>query len=81
VIKQLVLNRDPFCLLPWWKALNPQLIVQTYIHGRPANCAVLCWEGKVLAGIGVEVVRAQGLTGPATVVRLAESPEMMVPAE
>ena len=38
-------------------------------------------EGRVLAGIGVEVVSSNGVKGPAIVVRMVESPEMMFAAE
>ena len=67
-IKRMVVNRDPFWLLPWWERRKPAVVAQAYVKGRPANCAVVCWEGKVLAGIGVEVLSAEGPTGPASVV-------------
>jgi ATP-grasp domain-containing protein len=81
VFKRLIVNRDPFWVRPWWNGSRPAVIVQSYVDGRPANCAVACWEGKVLAGIGVEVVSTEGLTGPATIVRVADNPEMMIAAE
>jgi hypothetical protein len=81
VIKRLVVNRDPFWLRPWWKRFRPPVIAQAYIQGRPANCAIVCWRGKVLAAIGVEVASSEGLTGPATVVRVIENSEMMLAAE
>jgi hypothetical protein len=81
VVKRLIVNRDPFWVRPWWNRCRPAVIAQTYIHGRPANCAVVSWKGKVLAGICVEVLRSEGLTGPASVVRAVDSPEMMVAAE
>jgi len=80
VIKRLIVNRDPFWLRPWWKQSRPAVIVQSRIQGHPANCAVVCWEGKVLAGMGVAVVSSVGLTGPATVVRVIDNPEMMLAA-
>lgn len=81
VIRKLIVNRDPFVLRSWWSRSKPAIIVQSHIQGRPSNCAVLCHEGEVLAGIAVEVVSSQTLTGPATVVRVVDSPEMMVCAE
>ena len=81
VIRRLIVDRDPFVLRPWWGRSKPAIIVQSHIQGRPSNCAVLCQEGNVLAGIAVEVVTAQGPTGPATVVRVVDRPEMMVCAE
>jgi hypothetical protein len=80
-IKRLCVNRDPFWLRPWWNRSKPGVIVQSHIQGRPANCAVACWEGRVLAGIGVEVVSAEGQTGPASIVRVVDNPEMMRCAE
>lgn len=80
-VKRLALNRDQFWLRSWWKRVKPPVIVQEHIEGRPANCAVVCWQGKVLAGIGVEVLNAQMEKGPAAVVRVVENREMMMAAE
>ncbi len=79
--KRLCVNRDPFYLESWWDGSKPGVIVQSYIQGYPANCAVVCWEGKLLAGIGVEVVSSEGSTGPATVVRVVKNAEMMLCAK
>ena len=81
VMKRLCVNRDPFWVKPWLSRAKPAVIVQSHVEGRPANCGVICWQGKVLAGIGVEVVSADGPTGPATVVRVVDDPEMMKCAE
>ena len=80
-IKRTIVNRDPFWLRPWWNHYRPAVIVQAHIHGRPANCAFVCWKGKVLACIGVEVVSSEGSTGPAVVVRVVDNPEMKLAAE
>ena len=79
--KRLLLNRDRFWLGSWWTRARPDIIAQQYIDGRPANCAVFCWKGAVLAGIAAEVVSTRHANGPATVVRLVDSPEMMQTAE
>jgi hypothetical protein len=81
VAKRLLINRDPFWIRPWWKRIRRSVIAQGHVRGRPANCGVFCWEGKVLAGIGVEVVSSEGLMGPATVVRVVDNPEMTLAAE
>jgi carbamoylphosphate synthase large subunit len=81
VIKRLCVNRDPFWIKPWLSGSRPTVIAQSLVNGRPANCAVVCWQGKVLSGIGVEVVSTNGPTGPATVVRIVEDSEMMICAE
>ena len=80
-MKRTILNRDPFWIRPWWMNYRPSVIVQAYIQGRPANCAVVCWNGKVLAGIAVEVVNSEGPTGAANIVRVVENPDMMLAAE
>jgi carbamoylphosphate synthase large subunit len=80
-LKRLIVNRDSFWLRSWWKKSLPAVVAQSYIPGRPANCAVVCWKGKVLAGFGVEVVTSEGSTGPASVVRVVANPEMMFAAE
>lgn len=79
--KRLLVNRDSFWLRPWWTRSPHAVTVQSYIHGRPANCAVVCWKGRVLAGIGVEVVSSEGVTGPASVVRVVDNADMMFAAE
>jgi hypothetical protein len=80
-IKRLFMNRDSFWLRPWRNQSEHSFVAQSYIHGRPANCGVICWKGRVLAGNAVEVVISEGLTGPASIVRVVDSREMMFAAE
>jgi ATP-grasp domain len=80
-VKRLIVDRDPYWLQTWWRHTRRAVVVQSYIDGRPANSAVLCWKGEVLASIAVEVVSAQGATGPATIVRVVDSPEMSLAAQ
>jgi hypothetical protein len=80
-VKRAVVNRDPFWLRPWWNNVRPAIIVQSYVVGRPANCAFLCWRGELLAGMSVEVVSSDGMTGPASIVRIVDNPEMMLASE
>ncbi len=65
----------------WWNRSKHAVMAQSYIHGRPSNCAAVCWKGHVLASIGVEVISSEGLTGPASVVRLVDNAEMTYAAE
>lgn len=81
LIKRLLLNRDRDWVVFDWKHSRRSVIAQSIIDGRPANCAVVCWEGKVLAGIAVDVIKARGATGPATVVQVVSGSEMMAAAE
>jgi glutathione synthase/RimK-type ligase-like ATP-grasp enzyme len=59
-------------MLPLRRAIS----LQEYIQGRPANRAVVCWKGKVLAGISVEALEVGHPHGPASVVRVIDHPEM-----
>ncbi len=80
-LKRAVVNRDLFWRRPGWHSHKPAIAVQAYVSGRPANCGVVCWQGKVLAGIGVEVMTSDGATGPASIVRVVDNKEMMAAAE
>lgn len=52
------------------------ITLQHFIPGLPANRAVACHDGEVLAGVSVEVVQSTGQTGTATVVRIIDHPQM-----
>ena len=80
-IKRLIVNRDSFWLRPWWRGIKRPVTVQSFIHGRPANCTAVCWKGQLLALICVEVVRSHGATGPASVIRIVENRDMRAAAE
>ncbi len=79
--KRLMLNRGREWILSEWRGPQPNILVQSYVSGRPANCAVVCWRGELLAGIGVEVIQAQGPTEPALVVQVVDGTEMLWAAE
>jgi len=68
-------------LSPLMLPLRRTISLQQCIVGRPANRAVICWKGEVLAGIGVEAVEVSHEHGPASVVRLIDHPEMAMIAE
>ena len=79
-IKHSIQRRDIACLEGLYRAL-PAISLQEFIDGVPANCAVACHRGRVLAGLSVEAVRTNGATGPATVIRIIESAAMSRAAE
>jgi hypothetical protein len=81
LMKELALNRDRGNTLNDWRNSHPELIAQRFIEGRPANCAVACWEGKVLGGIAVEVIATNGDRGPASMIEVVEGREMLRAAE
>lgn len=80
-LKRALVNRDSFYLRDWWQACSRAVIAQAFIPGRPANCAVACWEGEVLAQMGVEVLATSHPNGPAGVVRRVDNAEMVKAAE
>ncbi len=80
-IKRMLVNRDAFLLRSWWNRSKRTIILQSYIQGRPANCTVVSWKGRVLAAIGVEVVCSEGMTGPASIVRVIDNPQIKAAAE
>jgi chemotaxis protein methyltransferase CheR len=81
LLSKLAFNRDRDWIVYDWKHSQKAVIVQSMITGRPANCAVVCWQGKVLAGIAVEVIETRGATGPATIVQVVPGSEMIAAAE
>src|ERR1700733_11606799 len=68
-------------LSPLMLSLRRTISLQEYIVGRPGNRAVICWEGKVLAGISVEAVEVTYEHGPASVIRLIDHSEMTAACE
>jgi hypothetical protein len=79
LIKRLTVERDPFLAGQWWEGrrVQPRTVAQSFVRGCPGNCAVVCWKGAVLAGVGCEVVSTQWSVGPANVIRLVDNAEMM----
>jgi glutathione synthase/RimK-type ligase-like ATP-grasp enzyme len=79
-MRRWLLDRD-FSYLMNRLAPAPQSVtLQDFIAGTPANRAVACWQGQVLAGISVEAIQTMHATGPATVVRVIENAEMTAAA-
>jgi len=79
-VMRTLLDRDPRYTLRALSPRRPSITVQKFIHGTPANRAVACWNGSVLAGTSVDALRTQHATGPATVVRVVDNPEMTASA-
>lgn len=71
-----LLERDPSILLKAVKNIRPVITLQDFIPGTPANRAVACWQGQVLAGISVKAIKTQHATGPVTVAQVIDHPEM-----
>jgi ATP-grasp domain len=75
-LRNLLVDRDPFNLLPYFARMPQRVNVQRFVRGRPANSLVACWEGEVLAGIQVEVLSGHEGLGSSTVVRVIKHPDM-----
>jgi glutathione synthase/RimK-type ligase-like ATP-grasp enzyme len=54
------------------------VVAQAYIEGRPANRAIGCWQGKILAGLTVVAIETSenNPTRPATVVQIVHNEEI-----
>jgi carbamoylphosphate synthase large subunit len=72
-IKRALINRNHTFLVPAWKGQSAIVNAQKFIKGTEATSTALCWEGKVLAVLTFEVLRAMYPGGPSTVVRLLEN--------
>jgi glutathione synthase/RimK-type ligase-like ATP-grasp enzyme len=79
-LSHLLMRRDASPLLRWLRGDRPALTVQALVAGRPANRAVACWQGEVLAGISVVALQTRTDTGPATVAQVIENAEMTTAA-
>jgi hypothetical protein len=75
-LSHLLLRRDPSHLLRRLADARAGVSIQAFVEGRPANRAVACWQGEVLAGISVVAMQTDTPTGPASVVRVIENTEM-----
>jgi len=79
--KRLAIDRDPLSLWRFRQQTVREVTVQEYVPGRPANCMLVCWGGKLLSMVSVVVVAAEGPTGAATVVRVIRNEQMKRAAE
>lgn len=72
------LGHHPGCRVPW----SPEiLMVQRLIRGRPASAALACRDGAVLGAFCYAAERTNPEpTGPATVIRTIDRPDMLATA-
>jgi ATP-grasp domain len=67
--KRMAIDRDPLAL---WSSLtrgNPEITIQRFIPGRPANCMAICRDGELLSVVTALVLTTDGPTGAATIIR------------
>ncbi len=79
--KRWLINHDP---LAFWEGESPasrHVSIQRFVSGRPANCMLAAWQGRLLGMVSVEVLCTQGKTGASTIVRLIRNAEMVRDAE
>lgn len=80
-IRMLLLQRDPYRLLPALNESPPQIYAQRFVRGRPANVAAIGWKGECLASIQMEALLTRNALGASTVLRTIDRPEMAGAAE
>ncbi len=76
-VKRALVNRDFTLLHPSLRRMRPAVSVQSFIPGHDATLTVACWQGQVLASICAEVLHSWEFKGPASVVRIVDSPVML----
>jgi hypothetical protein len=81
VAKRLLVNHDLYPARPWLRRARPAISIQAFIRGTPANISVTAWKGEVVGSFSVVVCQTLERNGPATVVRLVDSPAMRFAAE
>jgi hypothetical protein len=79
-VSEHLLRGDSAPLQRMLEGKRPRVLAQRLIEGRPANRAVACWKGEVLAGISVQALETQGDTGPASVIQMIDPDDMRVAA-
>lgn len=80
-IKRAIVNNDSSLIMPSLKRTAHVVNAQAFVNGREATSTVACWKGKVLAALHCEVIRKRYTSGPASVMRLIEHPEMISAVE
>ena len=80
-LKRALVDKDMRLLVPCLRRWQPVVSIQKVISGSEANCAVSCWQGRLLACISAEVIQSGDDYGPATVIRIIDNPEMLAAAE
>jgi len=74
MLKRLIIDHDANLVIPSLLRRRSSISIQRFVNGRPANAAVACWKGEVLALVIVEVLVTRYANGPATVVNLITHP-------
>lgn len=79
--KRALIDRDKRLVWPALLRRHPVVNAQVFVAGREATSLVACWKGTVLGSLHFEVVIKTDPSGPATVLRLIDNPEMVSATE
>ena len=79
--KRTLINHDTQLVWPALLRRRSTVNAQAFVPGNDATSLVVCWRGKVLAGLHFEVLEKQYINGPASVMRLIDNTEMARAAE
>lgn len=80
-VKRALLDRDRTLIMPSLLRRRNLVSAQSFVEGHEATSTVACWKGAVLAALHFEVIKKRSASGPATVMRLIDHPEMAVAVE
>jgi glutathione synthase/RimK-type ligase-like ATP-grasp enzyme len=77
-MRQVIRKANFSALRELFGAPQSAVVAQAYIEGRPANRAIGCWQGKILAGLTVVAIQTSenNPTRPATVVQIVRNEEI-----
>jgi hypothetical protein len=79
--KRALIDHDATLIWPSVLRKKSQVNAQSFICGREATSAVVCWQGSVLASLHFVVLQKSDAAGHATVLRRIAHPEMAATAE
>jgi len=79
--KRTLVNHDTRLVWPSLLRQRSTVNAQAFVPGREATSTVACWQGTVLASLHFEVLSKQEASGPSTVLRHIQHPEMSAAVE
>jgi ATP-grasp domain len=68
---------DPHHKVSWVRRTPRTVSIQRFVHGSDSNIAVACWNGELLGAVSLDVLRTCRQNGPAVLVELAQSQDMV----
>lgn len=74
--KRALIDKDTTLIWPSVFRTRHVVNAQQFVAGREATSLLACWNGTVLASLHFQVLNKRDSTGPSTVLRLTDHPEM-----